>query len=328
MKKVCLRKKLAAAVALATAVLLTGCGSASGSSSFDNKSMATDTAASYDVVTNPQAAGGTAYATEEAMEESGSMGGELLSDRKLIKTVELEVETREFELMMSELESQVQKLGGYIENLETYNGSSYSNYRSTRWASLTIRIPKDELNGFLNNVSDIGNVTRRSDSVEDVTLSYVDMESRRNTLRTEQERLLEFMEQAETIEDVIALEERLSNVRYQLESMESQLRAMDNQVEYSTVYLNVSEVKELTPVEEKSDWQRVTEGFAGSLRAIGYDVKEAAIWFVINIPYLVIWAAVIAVAVVMIKKRRKKKAAKRAAKSEAAKQEVENSEIV
>lgn len=259
-----------------------------------------------------------------AMPEEGSNGAALDQSRgrKLIKTVELEMETKEFERMMSELETQIQDLGGYIENLETYNGSSYSSHRSSRWANLTIRIPETALSGFLQNMSEIGNVVRRSDSVEDVTLSYVDMESRRDTLKAEQARLLELLEKAETVEDMIALEERLSNVRYGLESMESQLRTIDNQVDYSTVYLNLSEVKELTPVEEKTDLQRITEGFADSLKEIGNGIKESAIWFVIHIPYLVIWAAVIAALVLILRKRGKKRRETKAVRLERTKKDA------
>jgi len=330
------RYSAAVAAVMAASVLLVGCGAAYGSigdSAMPSMAESNGSAASY--TSESAVAGGASYDTAYAEAEGGlydsgaamdmaadpavtpDEGGgaftNLPQNRKLIKTVELEMETKEFERMMSELETRIQDMGGYIENLETYNGSVYSDYRSSRWANLTIRIPKEALNGFLQNMSEIGNVIRRSDNVEDVTLSYVDMESRRDTLKAEQARLLELLEQAETVEDMIALEERLSNVRYYLESMESRLRTVDNQVDYSTVYLNLSEVKELTPVEEKTDLQRITEGFAGSLKDIGNGVREGLIWFVVHIPYLVIWAAVIAALVLILKKRGKKRRAKKAA---------------
>ena len=69
-----------------------------------------------------------------------------------------------------------------------------------------------------------------------MTLQYVDLESHKKALTTEQDRLIELMEQAETVEDIITIEGRLSEVRYQLESMESQLRTYDNKIDYSTVY--------------------------------------------------------------------------------------------
>lgn len=306
-----------------TTILYSACGSSSGAdggifAATDSKGSAQEAGVN--------GAGGGMYSMEEAaeyeaydtadggtQEEGTGQGAGVREGRKLIQTVGLEVETKEFEQMMSSLETQVEELGGYIENMETYNGSSYSGYVSSRYANLTIRVPNGKLDSFLQTVSDIGNVVRRNDSVEDVTLSYVDMESRRNTLRTEQERLLEFLERAETIEEIITLEERLSEVRYQLESMESKLRTMDNLIDYSTVELNVSEVRELTDMQEKEPGpgKRIADGFMRSLRDIGDGVMELAIWFLTHIPYLVIWGIVIAVIAVCCKKARAKRIRKK-----------------
>ena len=85
-----------------------------------------------------------------------------VADRKLIKTVNMDVETREYDKLLSAVENKVTELGGYIESLDAYNGSTYYSYRSTRNANLTIRIPKDRLEEFQNTVSELGNVTSRS----------------------------------------------------------------------------------------------------------------------------------------------------------------------
>ncbi|MBE5883091.1 MAG: DUF4349 domain-containing protein [Lachnospiraceae bacterium] len=237
---------------------------------------------------------------KEAPAEGGETADVAVSDRKLIKTVDMNVETQEFDTLLATIDSQVKALGGYIENMNTYNGSAYYSYREIRNANLTIRIPKNELDTFLNTVTGISNVIRRSDRVEDVTLAYVDMESHRDALRTEQTRLLELLERAESIEDIITIEQRLSQVRYQLESMESQLRTYDNQVDYSTVYLNIEEVEIYTPVEEETVWERISEGFMNNLRRIGDGFVEFGIGFVINLPYLVVWAVIITVFVLML----------------------------
>lgn len=287
-------RRIAAAMLAASLAVgaCTGCGAGTLDGALDNNMQATaDSIGSSE--NSYYEAGGGIY--EEAADASYDGQSGILDERKLIQNIRLEVETREFEQMMSSLEEQVREMGGYIENMETYNGSSYSEYRNSRYADLTIRIPREKLDGFLRTVSDISNIVRRYDSVEDVTLSYVDMESRRNALRTEQDRLLEFLGRAETVEEIIALEERLSEVRYQLESMESQLRTMDNLIDYSTVKINISEVRELTVVkeEEPTAWERISEGFLESLSDIGNGIAEAAIWFLVNIPYLLIWALVI-----------------------------------
>lgn len=319
-----MKKKMMLLTVCLTAALMTGCGAGSKDSasvSMENSSWAEEKYVdmSYDMADGDF--GGSSYA--ESMEEASTAGttesGQVWTERKLIRNVDLDVETKEYDALMTKLETQIQELGGYIENMDSYNGSSYSGYRSSRYANLTIRIPQAKLDSFLAVMPDICNVVRRSDSVDDVTLTYVDMESHRDALRTEQTRLLELLEQAESLEDILTIEERLTTVRYQLESMESQLRAMDNQVQYSTVYLSISEVKELTPVEEVEEtaWQRISEGFMHSLRSIGHGFAEFGIWFVIHIPQLVIWAVIITVIVLLIRRHRKKKAAKKAAKEAA-----------
>ncbi len=282
-------------------VLFTGCGAAR--EQFDNIQIAEGDAysTSYDVGGSSWEAESAATADTAVNSGEGSDNGAYREGRKLIETVSLEVETREFEQMMSVLEERIQELDGYVEAMDTYNGSSYSGYNSNRSAHLTVRIPSGKLDGFLDTVSDIGNIVRRHNNVEDVTLSYVDMESRRNTLRTEQSRLLEFLDKAETIEEIITIEQRLSEVRYQLESMESQLRTIDNLVDYSTVDIDISEVKELTPVEEPSAWERISEGFAENLISIGHGTVELGIWFLVNLPYLAVWGAVLTAVIFAVK---------------------------
>lgn len=306
------------AVGMACA-LLTGCGAAS-SDSFDNKSMSCVTEmgdySDYDFDGDTGWSGNSYASMEGSMGEvPASESVQARTDRKLIRNVSMDVETKEYDQLMLSLDAKVDAVGGYIENMDSYNGSSYSGYQNARYANVTIRVPQDKLDSFLETISGICNVIRRSDSVDDVTLTYVDMESHRDMLQAEQKRLLELLEQAESLEDILTIESRLTDVRYQIESMESQLRTMDNQVQYSTVSVYISEVKELTPVvtPEKSAWERITEGFMNSLESVGHGLSEFGIWLLIHIPQLVVWAIVIIVIVLFIKRRRKKKAAKKQA---------------
>lgn len=311
-----MKRKLCALVLGTLLFTLTACG-ASGNKTMN---MATDEMPqAYSVASG--STGGTELMAENGAYDSGAMEAKPEEDavdgvevtrqeatsRKLIKTVNMEVETKEYDQFMTSLEAQIDTLGGYIESMDAYNGSTYSNYRSNRNAYLRIRIPENQLDSFLDNVTDISNVIRRSDMVEDITLQYVDTQSHRDSLRTEQNRLLELMEQAENIEDIIAIEERLSDIRYQLESMESKLRTMDNQVSYSTVCLDITEVRELTPVSEETTIERITNGFVNSLKNIGSDLKETGIWIIIKLPYLIIWGIVITLAVLIIRKVRRNK---------------------
>lgn len=322
------QKMMMAVLVLCLFVSLVGCGAAS----FDKAAM--DTVHVTESTTAGNSGGFQSntkyeYAEEEVADTaSESENGKVdisAADRKLIKTVDMHVETQQYDQLLAAIDEQVKDLGGYIENMNTYNGSAYYNRNPIRNADMTIRIPKEKLDTFLNKVSDIGNVVRRTDDVKDVTLAYVDLQSHRDALRTEQTRLLELLEKAETVEDIITIEERLSNVRYQLESMESQLRTYDNQVDYSTVYLSIEEVEILTPVAEETVWQRISGGFVESLDNVGEGFVEFGIWFVVNLPYLVVWAVLITVFVVILvwAVRRAGKPSKRKVKAE--KQTVDSS---
>lgn len=290
-------------------MLLTGCGSVS-------KSMMADTAISG-VIQKETAtesyfdAGFESGMFPESAEEISTLTPEngdmseaydaVTTDRKLITTVSMDVETKEFDSLLPVLESKVAQLNGYIESMETYNGSTYSAYRSSRSASLTLRIPQSELEGFLREVSDVCNVVRQNKDVEDVTLTYVDLESHKKVLEAEQARLLELIEKSENIEDIITIESRLSEVRYQLESMESQLRTFDNKINYSTVYLTIDEVKELTPAAEQTVLEEIASGFQESLIEIADGFRELAVWFVVNIPYFILWAVMLVFVLAVIK---------------------------
>lgn len=219
-----------------------------------------------------------------------------VSGRKMIRTVNMSVETQAFDNLLAYVEEETKQAGGYIEELNVYNGSRYSyayrqnGYYNDRNASLTLRIPKDALDGFLTDVAENSNILMRTEKEVDVTLTYVDLESHKEVLLAEQERLIALMEQAATIEDMITLESRLSEIRYQIESMESKLRTYDNQVEYSTLYLDITEVVVFTEVktQDESIWQRMGEGFLRSLKNIGNALTEGFVGFIILLPYLVL----------------------------------------
>ena len=134
-----------------------------------------------------------------------------------------------------------------------------------------------------------GNVTYRNIYTDDVTLSYVDTESHLKALRTEQETLLGLLEKAETVENIIAIQSRLSEVRYEIESYESRLRTYDDQIDYSTVYLNVSEVERETQVKEETPGEEISRRLSQNWEDLKEDVKRFGINFVSDLPYILVW---------------------------------------
>ena len=251
-------------------------------------------------------------AAESGVMMNGGMTAEVQNPspkRKLIKNVHMELETKEFDKVTASISRRVTELGGYIENSSISNPNSYDQYVGRRYMNLTARIPCDKLDGFVQQVETEGNVIYKDENVTDITLQYTDTESRKKSLLTEQERLNELMKKAETVEDIIAIESRLSEVRYQLESIESQLRTYDNQVDYSTVNININEVVDYTPVKETSVWERISEGFKASLISVGNFFENLFVGILALSPILLLIAVFIVIIVLVIRKIVKKKKA-------------------
>ena len=144
------------------------------------------------------------------------------SNRKLIKTVNMSAETREFDKFIANITDKIETLGGYAQSTDI-SGNSYDSYNE-RSAFIVARIPATKLEFFVSEVAEHSNITSKNESAEDVTLQYADTEAHRDSLKIEQERLNELLEQADTLENIIELENRLTQVRYEIESYESRLR--------------------------------------------------------------------------------------------------------
>ena len=248
-------------------------------------------------------------APEFGRTETGSASATALpADRKLIRTIRMDAETEDLTALLDSLTARIAELGGYVETKEQYNGSAYSGYRR-RNLSVTVRIPADKADEFVAQVGKNANVVSSSETVEDVTLQYVDTESQVKALETEQERLMELLAQAESLDDILLIEGRLTDVRYELERYASYLRTLENQISYATVYIDITEVTEYTPVveEEPTAWERIVRGFGRSIRNIGKGVKEFFIGIIIISPYLVILGLIIATPLLIVFRGRGKK---------------------
>lgn len=235
-------------------------------------------------------------ATESVMEEvlydetsssSESSGTVMPENQKLIRTVYMDAETLDMDPLMGWIESRVGALGGYFEQKSIRRSGSRDDGSYYKYADLMIRIPAETLDEFLSQVGEKANVTSTSESTENVTLQYVSTQSRVQALETEQQRLLELLENAETMEDLLTIEERLTDVRWELENYASQLRVLDNQVNYSTVYLNIWEVDEPTVVAERTVWQKIGDGFTKNAGRMWDGLVNFFVWILTVIPYLV-----------------------------------------
>lgn len=272
-----------------------------------------ETAAAMDYAVN-EAAAEEAYDTAASTGNGSSFESGIeqarTAGRKLIRTVNLTMETEkgDFDRVVAAVNAKIAEMGGYTERSELAGGNlGYQGVTVPRWASISARIPSDKLDRFLATVESSGNVTHRTESTEDVTLQYSDMESRKKSLEIEQERIWALLEKADTLEAVISLEERLSEIRYELETMESQLRIYDNQVEYSTVNLTIDEVELYTQAAPETPMEKIQRGFADNLTALGDTITNFIIGLITTSPFWVPAAVVVWIVWIFVHRRAKAK---------------------
>ena len=243
--------------------------------------------------------------------ESGSSS--LPEGRKWIITIDMNVETDDLDVLMAELDQKINSLGGYVEDQNIHNGSNYAS-RRYRNANLTVRIPDENVDQFTSDISGLANVVSQNLRREDITLRYVSTANRVTALETEEARLLELLAEADNMTDLLEIEARLTDVRYELENYASQLRLYDNQIDYATIYLNISEVQEYTPVEEPTFFERIKTTFSDALEGLGDGIVNITVFLVGNSPYLLTLAVLVFVAIKFRKKIRFKKGPKHQAK--------------
>ncbi|MBQ1223627.1 MAG: DUF4349 domain-containing protein [Oscillospiraceae bacterium] len=216
--------------------------------------------------------------------------------RKLIYYVNYTLETKTFDDSVAKLLALTDTLGGYTESSETRGGNG-----SERYSTYVLRIPAEKLQDFISSVGTIGSIQHESLSSEDVTLEYVDVEAQLTTLRAKETRLTELLEQAETLEDVLKIEDSLNSVRYEIESATSQLNTMASLVNYSTVTINLHEVIEYTPIVKAplTFGEKLSLEFSRSIERVWDGFQNFTIWFLGNIVEIVLVLTLIA-AVVLV----------------------------
>ena len=210
--------------ALTACALLAGCGASSAS----NTAIAEidrGAAADYESAAGASSWGGD---TTEGMTDEGTL---LAPDpaRKIIYTADLNLESTEFDSASASLLDALAQAGGYVQSSESGGSTEYG-----RWVRWSLRVPADQYRSFLTAAENSASRTSLSESTEDVTADYVDVEARLNSLEAQRQRLEELRAQAGNLEDLLAIENQLTQVQYQIESYTGQKRVLDDQITYST----------------------------------------------------------------------------------------------
>lgn len=332
-------RSITAVLLAAAAVLLTACGSARSGSTSRSSYMAAGGGTKAEMAPAGadmfSGAAETTAASSDFNSQSGETGTENTGEtgaaqegdeesyaRKLIVTKNFDVETKEFDSLLVTIESKAASLGGYIEYSSIGgNGTSvpvkpvedtddlyyekkeyYYNDTTGRTANYVIRIPADKLSSFTDAVKSVCNVVSESMSTEDITLQYVDTDARRIALETEQKRLIEMMDQAETVDEMIQVENALTDVNSELQKIQSQLKVYDNQVAYSTVNISITETAEYTEQTTGLSWgERIAKGFQNGSSEFVRNFQNLVIAIASNFLMVIYWLVIIILILILIR---------------------------
>lgn len=284
------------------AFVFAGCGSDSaGVANYDAEADSLNT---IDGIISEGASKGKITTSESSKQENNSKDGDVSTNRKIIEKLSYTVETKEFDKFVDDINKKIKEIGGYIEESQ-FSGNSYSSYDKKN-AYMIIRVPTGKKDNFTEFISVNGNVVSKNSSSEDVTLKYVDIESRINALTAEKESLEGILKRADKVADVLTVKEKLTDVIYEIESYKSQLKTYDSLIEFTTIRLTIQDVDEVTNTQKLGFFSQIKETFVNSIHGVGSVVKALAIILIGGSPYIVLILIFVAIAFFIIKKINKK----------------------
>ena len=246
-----------------------------------------------------------------AAEESGaSTGGTSAADaateasagQKLVRAASLTLRTTAFEADLESVQALLDSLGGYVENLYEYGDVESGD---TRTASLSVRVPSENLDAFLTGVEGVGRVTDRSESVTDMTVQYTDNQTRLETLYAKMERLNQLMAQAQEVSDLIELESAIADTQYEIERYETSQRDIDRRVDMSAVSVTLLEDSpaQSATAEDIGLGERLGAALRASLRWLGGFLRNMLVFVTMILPVAVPVAAIAAVVWLVVRRR-------------------------
>ena len=248
------------------------------------------------------------YAAEESGASTGGTsaadaGTEASAGQKLVRTASLTLRTTAFEADLESVQALLESLGGYVENLYEYGDVESGD---TRTASLSVRVPSENLDAFLTGVEGVGRVTDRSESVTDMTVQYTDNQTRLETLYAKMERLNQLMAQAQEVSDLIELESAIADTQYEIERYETSQRDIDRRVDMSAVNVTLLEdtPAQSATAEDVGLGERLGAALNASLRWLGGFLRNMLVFVTMILPVAVPVAAIAAAAWLIVRRRR------------------------
>lgn len=202
---------------------------------------------------------------------------------QLVKQASLTLRVDTVEERLDDLGTITRAQQGDILTLEGRGGSRNQN------AMVRLRVPQERLDATLEAIAELGQVTQRRISAEDVSAQMVDLEARLRNLRKTEEMLLGIMERSGEVGEVLQVAQEISQVRSSIEQLDAQRQQLGNQVRYSTITVTLSPAIAASPIapitirdELGQTWQQATLSF----RHASVGLMKLLLWLLVYSPYI------------------------------------------
>lgn len=244
------------------------------------------------------------YSTADSEPELADNTKEISANRMIIHQAQLQIKVKNLEKARLKIENKVKEYGGYIVESNVYRESD-----EMVSGRMTVRVPEKDFQAFLNDTeADAADILQRNVTGQDVTEQYIDLESRIKSKRAVEKRLLEFMDGAEKTEDLLKISGDLAKVQEEIELIMGQMKYLENQTSYSTVEINMFEDRVIVPELGKKDldtWEKTKKQLATSTNFILAAISGLIVFFIGNLPVIII-LLIIGAGIYLTVKRRKK----------------------
>lgn len=215
----------------------------------------------------------------------------VLNNRRIVRSAELSVKVQKASRALAEATRVAIGLGGYVES-----SAAGIDEESASNASATILVPQARFDVAMNRLRSLGEVTSESMSGEDVTTTYVDSASRVKVLRDEFEQYRLLLKSARRIGEILSIKSRMTDVRQQIESLESQRRTLASQSDMSTISVSFTKRQQTSKDSSGNETAWLDNSWATAtkwLKGAGRVLMQAAIYAFVFSP---IWLTGLAVA--------------------------------
>ncbi|MEM2843476.1 MAG: DUF4349 domain-containing protein [Candidatus Bathyarchaeia archaeon] len=160
-----------------------------------------------------------------------------ISDRMIIYNGYVSLETNNIDEVLMRVRSLAERYGGYVASSNRYI------YDEEERAEIVIRVPKDKFHAAIQEIEGYGKVLNEGVNSEDITQEYIDLKARLSNLQRQEKRLIEILELAKNVEDILAIEKELERVRGEIEALQGRINYLERSVEMSVISVSLTKPK-------------------------------------------------------------------------------------